>query len=109
MAPVSRLSLHRGSSRDRARPAGCGFLLLTCIITCLLLLLNGILVTTLYNWFSPLGPDWLEREKVRQFALFVAPVLLILAEWWLVDFLVDRIAGLARRRRRSIIVPSLQA
>ena len=89
------------TSPSRTRREGCGFAIGTSVFTCLLLILNGILVTAIYQWLFPGGaPTSMQRIKVVQAFLFVGPVLLLFIEWTLFDFGVRRIL-LARRAKRG--------
>lgn len=79
---------------------GCGFALMTSVFTCVLLILNGILVTGIYQAIFPDGPpSSLQRVKFAQVFLFIGPVLLLFFEWTLFDFGVRRIL-LARRAKQ---------
>lgn len=81
----------------RTRRDGCGFALGTSVFTCVLLILNGVLVTAIYQWAFPTGaPHSLQRLKFAQVVMFVGPVLLLFLEWTLFDFGIRRIL-LARR------------
>lgn len=83
----------------RTRRDGCGFAIATSVFTCLLLILNGILVTAIYQWSFPDGPPQsLQKVKVVQLFLFVGPVLLLFIEWTLFDFGLRRIV-FARRNK----------
>lgn len=85
----------------RTRRDGCGFAFGTSIFTCVLLILNGVLVTAIYHWAFPGGaPTSLQRIKFVQLFMFVGPVLLLFVEWTLFDFGVRRIL-LARRTQRA--------
>ena len=81
----------RFTRRRRGEPArdGCGFLLLTCLFTCFLLVLNCIAVAR----FQPLligdGPGWLREPRVPQTTMFLTPGVLLFFEWWLVDLIVE--------------------
>src|SRR5690606_34787240 len=62
----------------RTRRDGCGFTIGTCVFTCLLLVLNGLIVTAVYQWAFPTGPTSLmQRLKAAQVFMFVGPVLLL--------------------------------
>ncbi len=85
----------------RTRRDGCGFALGTSVFTCLLLILNGILVTAIYQWSYPDGPPTsLQKVKFVQVFLFVGPVLLLFLEWTLFDFGIRRIL-MARRAKEK--------
>jgi len=78
-----RYSLFRGG--------GCGFLLATCLVTCCFLAINSTLVQISFAWLSPLGPALLRQPRVAQLIMFAAPVVLVGLEWWLADYIVDRL------------------
>ncbi|MDP7206292.1 MAG: hypothetical protein QGH11_12030 [Pirellulaceae bacterium] len=74
---------------------GFRFVLGTCAVTCLLLVFNGVLVASIY--FHNVGSDGvLDRyPKLTQAAVFMAPIVLVIIQWWIID-VVSR--TLARRR-----------
>jgi hypothetical protein len=85
--------LRLGRSRsDRPRRDGCGFLTLTCVFTCFFLILNSALVARFYPELANLGPMWLQHPRIEQMIKFVAPVLLIFVQWWVVDLAADFLA-----------------
>jgi hypothetical protein len=73
----------------RPRRDGCGFLTLTCVFTCFFLILNSALVARFYPELADLGPNWLQHPRIEQMMKFVAPVLLIFVQWWVVDLAAD--------------------
>ena len=86
----------RRKAKDRRD--GCGFLILTCVFTCVLLVLNSALLTKFYSPLAQLGPDFLLHPRVKQIMMFVGPVALVFIEWWLVDLVVDLLTP--RRKTR---------
>ena len=87
------------------RRDGCGFLVLTCLFSCLFLVLNSILVVRTYPVLATLGPAILRNRGVEQMIMFAGPVLLIFVEWWLVDTIVDGLGHLGLRRGRRAPFP----
>jgi hypothetical protein len=83
------MAKHRKSSIGRD---GCGFLLASCIITCCFLVINALLVHSCYYWLAPFAPPVVRTAKVAQFIMFVGPVLLVIVEWWIFDWFVDRLS-----------------
>ncbi len=71
---------------------GCGFLIFTCIFTCCFLAINALLVTSIYVWLFPYGPEFLREPRIRQVILFAGPIVLVVVEWWLFDLLIDYLA-----------------
>jgi hypothetical protein len=85
-------------SKTSGRADGCGFYLATIVFTCLLLILNGLLATTIYRVFVTDSPS-VQQLKAIQMFLFVGPVLMLFIEWTLFDFWLKRIW--IRRRKKS--------
>src|SRR5262245_44905122 len=71
----------------RAR-LGCGFLLVSTGLTCVLLAINGLIVTNLVAAYSP-GPLPLQNQRVAQAIVFLGPVTLLFVEWWIFDVTLD--------------------
>jgi hypothetical protein len=57
-------------------------LLGSCLITCLLLVVNRVLVNSIYLLVVPPGMDYARLRTVLQF-LFL--IVLLLPEWWMID------------------------
>jgi hypothetical protein len=86
-------------SKTPARADGCGFYIATIVFTCLLLLLNGVVATTIYQVFSdPKNAPSVQQLKVIQMFLFIGPVLMLFIEWTLFDFWLKRV-WLRRRKK----------
>ena len=78
---------------------GCGHLLGSLVLACLLLALNGIAVASLYHaWTNRLADFW-RHPRVAQTILFLGPVLLLLVQWWAIDVIVDYFRPLPARAR----------
>jgi hypothetical protein len=67
-------------------------LTLTCVFTCFFLILNSALVARFYPELANLGPLWLQHPRIEQMIKFIAPVLLIFVQWWVVDLAADFLA-----------------
>lgn len=78
-----------GTRRSGRRADGCGFIVVTCLVTCLLMIVNGGLVAASYGWLSSVGPSLLRHPRFAQACLFVLPVLLLFVQWWVIDRLLD--------------------
>lgn len=71
---------------------GCGYLLLVCLIACVLLVANAIVVRAVYGLYLPNANERLDREAYERLGraiLFVGPIVLLVIEWMLLDFLLD--------------------
>lgn len=82
------------------RRTGCGFLVASCIVSCVFLFLNVAIVTTIYPVLANSGPPLLQNDRVAQALLYAAPVLLVFVEWWLFDLIVDRLPHRLRQRAK---------
>jgi hypothetical protein len=59
--------------------------------------LNSALVVKFYPPLADSGPDFLRYPRVIQMMMFVAPIVLVFVEWWLVDLVV----GVVTPRRKT--------
>lgn len=70
---------------------GCLFVVASTLLTCLLLFFNGGLVQAAYAMIAPSGPALMQNPRVSQFVLFLGPVLLVVIEWVMIDFVIGRL------------------
>ena len=68
---------------------GCGYLLVTIGITCLMLTINGMIVTNGYYTATVTMPPGSIPPRLGQAIVFLGPVLLLFLEWWVFDVTVD--------------------
>jgi hypothetical protein len=69
---------------------GCGFLLVSALLTCVLLGINGLIMMNLVNAILPTLPaEWRHQTRIGQAAVFVGPLVLLLIEWWICDVTID--------------------
>jgi hypothetical protein len=61
------------------------------LLTCLMLFVNGSLVMAVLTAFARSGPPWLSKPEFSQFMLFLVPVLLVVAEWMMIDYVRTRL------------------
>lgn len=71
--------------------AGCFFAVASAAVTCMLLFINGSMVTAVYSAAAETGPAVMEDPRLIQFALFVGPVLLVVAQWVMIDYVTSRL------------------
>jgi len=77
---------------------GCGFLLVSAVLTCVLLGINGLIVMNLVNALLPtLAPEWRYQSRIGQAIVFIGPLLLLVIEWWICDVTIDWLRPLGRR------------
>ena len=83
------------------RRDGFRFVLVTCVATCFLLALNGVLVASLYFHFNTPDASWNRYPKLTQAVVFMAPLVLVVLQWWIIDFLSRTLARRHRARADS--------
>jgi hypothetical protein len=75
---------------------GCVMAFGSALLTCLMLFVNGSLVMAILTALARNGPPWLSKPEFLQFMLFLVPVLLVVAEWMMIDYVRTRL------RHRSV-------
>jgi len=75
------------------RRSGVMLLVIGTLVTCLLLVGNGVLVSSLYRAFVPASMD---VPKLRTMVSMLIMVGLLLPEWWLLDWSGARIRSFYR-------------
>jgi len=81
---------------------GCGFLLVSAVLTCVLLGINGLIVMNLVNAILPtLAPEWRYQTRVGQAIVFIGPLVLLVIEWWICDVTIDWLRPLSRRPNKG--------
>jgi hypothetical protein len=68
---------------------GCGFLLLSVLVSCVLLVLNGLIVTNVFYASAESLPEVLRDRRASQAVVFLGPVVLLVVQWWAYDVTVD--------------------
>jgi hypothetical protein len=68
---------------------GCGFLVVSAILTCILLGINALIVTNAYDASRQVLPETLRHKGAEQAILFLGPVLFLFIEWWICDVAID--------------------
>ena len=68
---------------------GCGYLLLVCLIACVLLVVNAIVVRAVYVSFLPDTPSTDTEKRIGRAVMFVGPIVLLVIEWTLIDRIID--------------------
>lgn len=71
--------------------AGCVIALASALATSILLFLNGALVLAVLTAFADRGPAWVSNPQLMQFCLFTLPVVLVVAQWMMIDYLRTRL------------------
>lgn len=55
-----------------------------------MLFINGSLVLAFLAAFDRIGPDWMRNPSFAQFMLYLVPVLLVVVEWMMIDYVRSR-------------------
>ncbi len=84
----------------------------TCLVSMLFLLLNVMLVQAAYTVLTAVWPGWTREPRIAQAAVLLGPIVLLMAEWWLVELFADQLAGRSdrnehrsRKRRKRVTHP----
>lgn len=76
------------AAKPRTR-LGCGFLLFTVVLSCVLLTINGLIVTNAYYTIAVTMPSGSIHPRLGQAIVFLGPVVLLFIEWWIFDVATD--------------------
>ena len=68
---------------------GCGFILLTIVVSCALLVVNSLIVSNVLVSLAEILPAIVSQQRWSQAIGFVGPVLLLVVQWWAYDVAVD--------------------
>ncbi|MGI9473563.1 MAG: hypothetical protein ACR2NZ_18620 [Rubripirellula sp.] len=81
----------RGNTDERSTmTAGCVMAIGSALLTCLMLYINGSLVMAVLTAMARSGPAWASNPQFSQFMLFLVPVILVIAEWTMIDYVRTR-------------------
>ena len=70
--------------------AGCAIGIGSALFTCFLLYLNGSLVLSVISALSQADETWQKNEQVVQCVLFLVPIILVVIEWMIIDYIRTR-------------------
>jgi hypothetical protein len=87
---------NRSQSKRGARRFGCLYLVLVCLTATLLLVLNGAVVWACVQALASTYPELTHEIKYFQGIMLIAPVIMILIEYRVYDWLVDCLAPIER-------------
>lgn len=79
------------TDEESTMTTGCVMALGSALLTCLMLFVNGSLVMAILTAIASSGPTWLSKPEFSQFMLFLVPVLMVIAEWMMIDYLRARL------------------
>lgn len=75
--------------KQRRGGDGCGFLLFACLMACVLLIINAVVLRTLYAWYLPQAPQFVQHPRFGRAVLFVGPLFMLVVQWALFDRIQD--------------------
>jgi len=67
--------------------SGCMMIFASAIVSCILLFLNGGVTMALINAVGERGYNWVDDDRITQFLVLVGPVLLLVIQWSMMDYL----------------------
>ena len=85
------MTSRRGTDSRGTLAGGCLIAFVSALVTCLMLFINGSFVWAILTALTKSGLTWMSKPEVSQFVLFVFPVLLVIAEWMMIDYVRARI------------------
>jgi hypothetical protein len=68
---------------------GCGFLIVSAFLTCVLLAINGLIVMNVVHAVLPTLPEEWRSPRIAQTIVFLGPLVLLFLEWWVCDVSLD--------------------
>jgi len=61
------------------------------LVSCVLLFLNGGMTMALINAAGERGHNWVTNDRITQFLVLFGPVLLLVIQWSMIDYLRSRL------------------
>jgi hypothetical protein len=86
----SRNQVENPQTSTTGTGAGCFLAAISTLVTCLLLFVNGGLIAAICSALIRSGSTTLANAGVNQFVLFCGPVVLVVIEWIMIDYVVSR-------------------
>jgi len=71
--------------------SGCMLIFTSAILSCVFLFLNGGVTMALINAAGERGYNWVNDDRITQFLVLVGPVLLLIIQWTMIDYLRSRL------------------
>jgi hypothetical protein len=79
---------------------GCGTILFTLAVMCVLLLANSLVTAAIFRLLGELGWTPLQQAQRAQAFLLFTPLVVMIIEWWLIDWIVDLLVTHRDERER---------
>lgn len=71
--------------------SGCVLIFASAMLSCILLFLNGGVTMALINAVGERGYNWVNNDRITQFLVLFGPVLLLVMQWTMIDYLRTRL------------------
>lgn len=71
--------------------SGCVLIFASAMLSCILLFLNGGVTMALINAIGERGYNWVNNDRITQFLVLFGPVLLLVMQWTMIDYLRTRL------------------
>lgn len=68
-------------------PVGCVLAMLSAAATCTMLVINGVIVMAFLRSLARSGADWARDPRLMQFLLLLVPVVMVVLQWMVLDYL----------------------
>lgn len=72
----------------------------TLAVMCVLLLANSLATAAVFRLLGELGWTLIQQPQRAQAFLLFTPLLLMIAEWWVIDLIVDILVTRREQRQR---------
>ncbi len=82
---------HHASQLSTGISHGCLFAVIATLITCGMLFINGAIVRALCDAAADPWPRVFGDHRVEQFIYFVGPVVLVVIQWMMIDYVISRV------------------
>jgi hypothetical protein len=79
-----------GVDEQSTMTTGCVIAFGSAMLTGFMLFINGSLVLAVLTAIGRTGPSWASKPEFSQFMLFLMPVLMVVAEWMMIDYVRTR-------------------
>ena len=81
----------RGNHDERSTMTmGCVVSFGAAVLTGFMLFINGSLVMAVLAALARSGPSWASNPEASQFLLFLMPVVMVVVEWMMIDYVRSR-------------------
>jgi len=90
MAALNEKETIDAAALSRVTTSGCLVIFASALVSCVLLFLNGGVTMALINAVGERGYTWVADDRITQFLVLIGPVLLLIIQWTMIDYLRTR-------------------